>query len=124
MHQRGRGGTRCADGHTVAQNWDWVGFQRQNVIALRVHRDGWPDYVTLTEAGIVAKIGVNEHGVVSGFNILRATDDREAWASRCIFQRMALDCADVKSVVALARCSSCSVIQRHSRRPKRPCHVA
>jgi hypothetical protein len=47
MHQRGRGGTRCADGHTrVAQNWDWVGFQRQNVIALRVHRDGWPDYVS------------------------------------------------------------------------------
>ncbi len=98
-------GTRCADGHTrVAQNWDWVGFQRQNVIALRVHRDGWPDYVTLTEAGIVAKIGVNEHGVGVGLNILRATDDREGLGIPVhIFQRMALDCADVKSVVALAR---------------------
>ena len=60
-------GERCADGHTrVAQNWDWVGFQRQNVIALQVHRDGWPDYLTLTEAGIVAKIGVNEHGAGVG----------------------------------------------------------
>ena len=39
-----------------------------------------------------------------GLNILRATDDREGLGIPVhIFQRMALDCADVKSVVALAR---------------------
>lgn len=99
-------GKRCADGHTrVAQNWDWVGYQRQNVVALRVHRDDpWPSYLTLTEAGIVAKIGVNERGVGVGLNILRATNDRQHVGIPVhIFQRMALDCADVKTVVKLAQ---------------------
>lgn len=99
-------GKRCADGHTrVAQNWDWIGYQRQNVLALRVHRDEpLPSYLTLTEAGIVAKIGVNEAGVAVGLNILRATNDRQQLGVPVhIFQRMALDCADVKSVVRLAQ---------------------
>ena len=99
-------GKRCADGHTrVAQNWDWIGYQRQNVLALRVHRDEpLPSYLTLTEAGIVAKIGVNEAGVGVGLNILRATNDRQQLGIPVhIFQRMALDCGSVKAVVSLAQ---------------------
>lgn len=98
-------GSRCADGHTrVAQNWDWLGYQRQNVVALRVIRDGWPSYATLTEAGIIAKIGVNEHGVGVGLNILRATNDRDMLGMPVhIFQRLALDSSDVASVVAMAK---------------------
>lgn len=97
-------GERTADGHTrVAQNWDWVGFQRANVIVLRVEREGWPDYLTLTEAGIIAKIGVNEHGLAVGLNILRARNDRDQPGIPVhIFQRMALDCANVEDVVSLA----------------------
>ncbi|TAG49043.1 MAG: hypothetical protein EAZ30_04770 [Betaproteobacteria bacterium] len=100
--------TRCADGHTrVAQNWDWLGYQRQNVVILRVtHDDGsaWPDYITLTEAGILAKIGVNEYGLGIGLNILRANNDREQMGIPVhIFQRLALDCADVNAVATLAK---------------------
>jgi isopenicillin-N N-acyltransferase-like protein len=98
-------GKRCADGHTrVAQNWDWIGYQRDNVIALRVQREGtWPSFLTLTEAGILAKIGVNEFGLAVGLNILRATNDRQvAGIPVHIFQRMALDCEDVKTVLNLA----------------------
>ena len=99
-------GARCADGHTrIAQNWDWIGYQRQNVLALRVLRDDpWPSYLTLTEAGILAKIGVNEAGIGVGLNILRATNDRQRMGIPVhIFQRLALDCANVKSVVSLAQ---------------------
>jgi isopenicillin-N N-acyltransferase like protein len=100
--------TRCADGNTrVAQNWDWMGYQRQNVIILRVKHDAgsaWPDYLTLTEAGILAKIGVNEHGLAIGLNILRANNDREQMGIPVhIFQRLALDCADVNAVASLAK---------------------
>ena len=72
-------GARCDDGQTrVAQNWDWIGYQRKNVLALRVLRGApWPSFLTLTEAGILAKIGVNDHGLAIGLNILRATNDRE-----------------------------------------------
>ena len=99
-------GARCADGHTrVAQNWDWVGYQRKNVLALRVKRDDpWPSFLTLTEAGILAKIGVNEAGVAIGLNILRSANDRErAGIPVHIFQRMALDCANIDAVITLAK---------------------
>jgi len=99
-------GSRCSDGQTrVAQNWDWIGYQRKNVLALRVLRDApWPSFLTLTEAGILAKIGVNDHGVAIGLNILRATNDREQIGIPVhIFQRMAFDCAGVDDVVALAQ---------------------
>ncbi len=98
--------TRCSDGQTrVAQNWDWIGYQRKNVLALRVLRDApWPSFLTLTEAGILAKIGVNDLGVAIGLNILRATNDRQQLGIPVhIFQRMALDCASVDDIVALAQ---------------------
>ena len=99
-------GARCVDGRTrVAQNWDWIGFQRRNVVVLRVVREApWPCFLTLTEAGILAKIGVNAHGVAVGLNILRATNDREQTGIPVhTFQRMALDCESVDAVVSLAK---------------------
>lgn len=103
-------GSRCTDGHTrVAQNWDWVGFQRQNVVVLRVtrnptHGDSGPDYLTLTEAGMLAKIGINASGLGVGLNILRATNDRQHIGVPVhVFQRLALDCNSVAEVLALAQ---------------------
>jgi isopenicillin-N N-acyltransferase like protein len=103
-------GTRCADHATrVAQNWDWIGYQRQNVILLRVkNRDTgsgkWSDYLTLTEAGILAKIGVNSHGLGIGLNILRAENDRASIGMPAhIFQRLALDYDSVDSLIAFAK---------------------
>ena len=99
-------GARCVDGQTrVAQNWDWIGYQRDNVVALRVLREApWPSFLTLTEAGILAKIGINDYGVAVGLNILRATNDRQQLGIPVhIFQHMALDCTSVDAVVALAQ---------------------
>jgi isopenicillin-N N-acyltransferase-like protein len=98
-------GRRCTDGHTrVAQNWDWVGFQRQNVVVLRVSRNDGPDYLTLTEAGMLAKIGINRHGLGVGLNILRATNDRQHIGVPVhVFQRLALECSNVAEVVNLAQ---------------------
>ena len=59
----------------LAQNWDWLGMQRPALVLLR-----WTDAdgacgLTLTEAGMLAKIGLNSHGLGVCLNILRSTDD-------------------------------------------------
>jgi isopenicillin-N N-acyltransferase like protein len=99
-------GTRCADGSTrIGQNWDWVGFQRANVVILRTQgRTNAPDFITLTEAGMVAKIGINTQGLAIGLNILRAENDRETLGIPVhIFQRLALDLSRVDDVFEFSK---------------------
>jgi isopenicillin-N N-acyltransferase-like protein len=59
-------------GTLLAQNWDWVGAQREALILLRA-RD---EYLTLTEAGMLAKIGLNAAGFGVCLNILSSIHDR------------------------------------------------
>jgi isopenicillin-N N-acyltransferase like protein len=54
----------------LAQNWDWLGWQREALVVLK-----HANLCTLTEAGMLAKIGVNAHGFAVGLNILRSTED-------------------------------------------------
>ena len=61
----------------LAQNWDWVGSQRESMILLRVREGNGPGYLTLTEAGILAKIGLNSLGFGICLNILRSNFDGE-----------------------------------------------
>ena len=70
-----------ATGETLlAQNWDWLGSQREALILLRV-REGTGSAgadaacLTLTEAGMLAKIGLNSFGVGVCLNILRSVFD-------------------------------------------------
>lgn len=65
----------AAGGTLLAQNWDWVGSQRESLILLRVREGAESSYLTLTEAGILAKIGLNSQGFGVCLNILRSTFD-------------------------------------------------
>jgi isopenicillin-N N-acyltransferase-like protein len=61
-----------ADGHTlVAQNWDWSNVLRGGAVLLQVEQPGGPTVLTLTEAGMVGKIGFNSAGVAVCTNFLR-----------------------------------------------------
>ncbi len=61
-----------ADGHTlVAQNWDWANVLRGGAVLLRIKQPGRPTVLTLTEAGMVGKIGFNSAGVGVVTNFLR-----------------------------------------------------
>ncbi len=65
-----------ADGATrLAQTWDWTGDQRAACVLLRVETPGRPALLTLTEAGILAKIGLNAAGLGVCLNILRTPLD-------------------------------------------------
>ena len=59
----------------LAQNWDWLGVQRAALVLLRVRDAGGVSLLTLTEAGMLAKIGLNRRGFGVCLNILRSSDD-------------------------------------------------
>ena len=52
------------DGHTLlAQNWDWLIHTRDTTVVLEARPDDRPAFVTVVEAGLLAKTGMNENGV-------------------------------------------------------------
>lgn len=64
------------DGAVVAgQNWDWQPFALDTVVVLRVEPDEGPAYVTVVEAGLLAKFGANSAGLAVLTNALICTDD-------------------------------------------------
>jgi isopenicillin-N N-acyltransferase-like protein len=56
----------------LSQNWDWLDEQRDNIIVLRVYPKSGPKFQMVTEAGIIGKIGLNEHGVGCCLNAIKA----------------------------------------------------
>jgi isopenicillin-N N-acyltransferase-like protein len=55
---------RSAEGHMVlGQNWDWVPVAREVCVLLEVQRDDEPSFATLVEAGMLAKVGMNDAGL-------------------------------------------------------------
>lgn len=69
--------SRSVDGHTLlGQNWDWLLHARDTVVILEVERAEGPDYVTVVEAGLLAKTGMNSSGIGVVTNTLISTNDR------------------------------------------------
>jgi isopenicillin-N N-acyltransferase-like protein len=62
--------------HTwLAQNWDWTGDQRAACVVMRISEAGKPDILTLSEGGMLAKIGLNRAGIGVSLNILASKED-------------------------------------------------
>lgn len=59
----------------IAQNWDWIPPQKNNMLLLEIHSKEKPDIIMITEAGIIGKIGFNSSGIGVCFNAL-VTDKR------------------------------------------------
>lgn len=68
---------RTVDGRLlVAQNWDWLVHSFETVVVLEAEQDDGPDYVTVVEAGLLAKTGINSAGVALATNALVSAADR------------------------------------------------
>lgn len=88
----------------LAQNWDWLGNQREALVLLRARREDGSSYLTLTEAGMLAKIGLNDRGFGVCLNILRSEDDGSAAGVPVhVLLRALLDCRDVADAEARIR---------------------
>ncbi|KAH9866721.1 hypothetical protein J1614_008414 [Plenodomus biglobosus] len=55
----------------LAQNWDWMGVQKQNLIITKITQAGKPTIIQVTEAGIIGKIGFNSLSVGTLLNAIR-----------------------------------------------------
>jgi len=68
--------SRSADGSTLlAQNWDWHPDQRSYTLVLATREECGFEVVTLVEAGMLAKAGLNSEGLGVCVNLL--TSDRD-----------------------------------------------
>ena len=68
---------RSTDGHTlIGQNWDWLLHSAGTVVVLEARQPDRPDYVTVVEAGLLAKTGMNSSGIGLVTNALVSADDR------------------------------------------------
>jgi isopenicillin-N N-acyltransferase like protein len=63
----GRG--ESADGPWLAQNWDWYADAPERCLVWSAAVDG-ARFATMTEAGILAKVGVSSRGIAVALNIL------------------------------------------------------
>lgn len=73
----GVGPEASADGHTyVGQNWDWL--PPVEAFLMEVRREDGPDFLAVTEAGMVGgKFGLNERGIGYAVNGLATPEDGE-----------------------------------------------
>lgn len=87
----------------LAQNWDWLGAQRKALVLLRSTQPDGSSLLTLTEAGMLAKIGLNSRGFGVCLNILRSSDDgSKPGVPVHVLLRALLGCGSVAEAVEFA----------------------
>ena len=91
-----------ADGSTlIGQNWDWLPHTSETVVVLEARQDEGPDFVTVVEAGLLAKTGMNSAGLGLVTNALVTDADTGApGIPYHLALRAILDCESVSDVLA------------------------
>ncbi|KAK0943426.1 hypothetical protein LTR29_005009 [Friedmanniomyces endolithicus] len=64
-------GWKTRDGSFLAQNWDWMEAQKENLIILTIEQQNNPTIKMVTEAGLIGKIGLNSAGVGVCLNAIK-----------------------------------------------------
>jgi isopenicillin-N N-acyltransferase-like protein len=101
------------EGDILAQNWDWhPELQESTVLWIVRENGGW--FATLTEAGMLAKIGMNDAGLGVCLNLLRCSEDGGLDGTPIhLLMRRTLQCRSVPEAVELlttARVSASSAV--------------
>lgn len=94
---------RTAGGHAlVGQNWDWFEVLADGVIVLEVEREDGPNFVTVVEAGLLAKTTMNEAGMAIGINtVVCSLDGGPHGVPFHVLVRAVADAEHVSDVVEL-----------------------
>jgi isopenicillin-N N-acyltransferase-like protein len=66
----------CADGRLIhALNWDWKASCIDTAVVIRIRREDGPDLLVFTEAGSLARAGLNEVGTAVTANYIESDRD-------------------------------------------------
>ncbi|HEY6890913.1 MAG TPA: C45 family peptidase, partial [Solirubrobacter sp.] len=104
--------TECSvvgQGGLLAQNWDWhPDAAASTVVWIVEHERGW--FATLTEAGILGKIGLNDAGLGVCLNLLETTADGglDGTPIHLLLRRTLQSCRSVDDAVELLTSASTS----------------
>jgi isopenicillin-N N-acyltransferase like protein len=103
----------------IGQNWDWLLHAAQTLVVLEVRQDDGPDFVTVVEAGLLAKAGMNAAGLGLVTNALVTDADAgEPGLPYHVLLRAVLDCATVtealEALQAGPRSSSANYLVAHA----------
>jgi isopenicillin-N N-acyltransferase-like protein len=108
-----------ADGHMlIGQNWDWLPHCFSTVIVLEAEQADGPDFVTVVEAGLLAKTGMNSSGIGLATNALVTDQDLgEPGVPYHVLLRAILDCETLSDAYAVLmerpRASSANYLIAH-----------
>jgi isopenicillin-N N-acyltransferase-like protein len=84
------------------QNWDWAPFACDTVVVLQSLPADGPGFLTVVEAGLVAKFGVNSEGLAVMTNALACTEDNgDVGVPYHVMLRGLLDCSTTGEALAL-----------------------
>jgi isopenicillin-N N-acyltransferase-like protein len=102
-------------GALLAQNWDWHPALQESTVVWVVVPPGGGWYATLTEAGILGKIGMNHAGLGVCLNLLQCSEDGglDGVPIHILLRRVLATCTTVDEAVALlsgARVSASSAV--------------
>jgi isopenicillin-N N-acyltransferase-like protein len=89
-------------GHVlIGQNWDWLLHSFDTVVVLEARQIGKPAYVTVVEAGLLAKLGMNSAGIGLATNAMVTDLDRgEPGIPFHVLLRSVLDAETVTDALA------------------------
>lgn len=86
----------------IGQNWDWQPHAFETVVVLEARQDDGPHYVTVVEAGLLAKTGMNARGLGLVTNALATDSDRGApGVPYHVLLRAILDCSTVSEALGV-----------------------
>jgi isopenicillin-N N-acyltransferase-like protein len=103
----------------MGQNWDWLLHSAETCVLLEARQDGAPDFVTVVEAGLLAKAGMNSSGLGLCTNAVVSGADRgEPGIPYHVVLRALLDAETISDALAAiqlgVRSSSATYLLGHT----------
>jgi isopenicillin-N N-acyltransferase like protein len=103
----------------LGQNWDWLLHSARTLVVLEARQDDGPDFVTVVEAGLLAKAGLNAAGLGLVTNALVTdADTGTPGLPYHVLLRAILDCATVTEALEVLqagiRSSSANYLIAHA----------